>query len=206
MGVRSIQLFDIPPQNPHTAGMEGRSPDIFRFLTQHAGQPFPQLLGSLICKGDRQNVPRTDRVNPENLCQLIIRQVGYSFSISLQGLTCLLRHTRRNVGAVIGIAKLDHPGNPVDDNCCFSASGTGQNQNRAIHLKDCLPLHRVEMGKTPLQSFLPKGDKIKIILHEVKSPDRSGAVPAPTSLFILYDYHFTIPAIEIQRLLTAFCS
>ena len=50
-----------------------------------------------------------------------------------------------------GEAELEQAGDAVDEDGGFSAAGPGQNENRAFHGQDGLPLHGIEVGKAPLQ-------------------------------------------------------
>ena len=67
------QPLDLPPQNPHAAGVEGGSRHVPCFLPQHGLQPAFQLVGGFIGKGDGQNVPRTHRPVGDQRGQLLVR-------------------------------------------------------------------------------------------------------------------------------------
>ncbi len=119
--------------------MEGRSVYLIRERAKHRGEPLPQLPRSLIRERDRQNVPRHDR-SVLNQRESPLHLPVFSCCIFLQKGHILLGDPLGHPIAMIGVPKLHHVCNSVDDNGSFAASRPREDQNWPIHRKDRLPL------------------------------------------------------------------
>ena len=137
------------PQDAGAGCMEGGGMDVLPAAAEHPGQSCAQLPCGFIGEGDGQNIPRGgDIVGDEPRGPFHIAAVG---GAELQGVPVLLGQGRHIILPGGGQAVLQKIGDAVDEDGGFSAAGPGQNENRALHGHDCLPLHGVEVGKAALQ-------------------------------------------------------
>ena len=125
--------------------------DIQSLLAKHCGESLLQLACRLVCKGDGEDIPRTDRVNgndvPEGvevvcpaLCVLL--QEGGIIVISLTG------------GIEVGIAEVDHIRDTVYYNRGLAASCACKHKNGTVNSENGLLLHIVHTAEITFQRCL----------------------------------------------------
>ena len=153
------QLFGIPAQHTHTGRVEGAGVHIGPgCIAQHTHQALFQFSGCLVGKSNGQHVPRVYAAVAHKPLHRA-RQLGAVLHGIAQGLQ-LLRGDRAGhpVGAMHR-AKANDVGHTVDQNGGFAASGTGQDQQRAVHREHGLFLPVVQPAKLGFNISVAQGDE-----------------------------------------------
>ena len=140
------QPFDASPQDLYTGrvecgGMHGRC----QFLSQGACQTCPHFSGSLIGKGDRQNIPRADRGNCQYLPQAFHVFRFFSVNVGLQPDDIFFWQVA--VCLCVAVTKINHVDNSADNGGGLAAAGTGEHQNRSVYGKNRLLLLFIQRMK-----------------------------------------------------------
>ena len=139
--------FNIPAENPAAGRMEGHSPDVVGLGAQQHRKPLLQFVGSLIGKGNGQNLPGSRRLHrAEGPCQpgLMLRKC---FRQILQKFHVLKGNMTGDFITVAAPAEADQICDPVNQNRGFAASGTGQQQQRAFCSQNRLLLLVIQLRK-----------------------------------------------------------
>ena len=131
------QKFRITTKYPDTAGMESAGPDVTGFSIQAFFKAMFQFIGSLVCKGDGENLP--GRYGPKNRKRLSIRKKR------AQGLHLRFICAGREIIRIGCSTKADEILNTPNQDSGFSASSSGKDQNRPFRCQNSLPLHRVQI-------------------------------------------------------------
>ena len=142
--------------------MEGGSLNVQRLFAQHPLQTFLELTGSLVGEGDGKDVPWLDRTVGDQSGKAVavdVTVVQFAVEPVLQKGKVLLADKRRDVLAVVGVAKFDHVGDTVDHHGGLAAACARQNQDGAFGLKDRLTLFVIHVGKPLFQHCAPKLQK-----------------------------------------------
>ena len=144
---RIADLLRPAAQDAHTGRVEGGSEHFIALLAaQHPAQTFFQLPCRLVGKGDGHHVPAAHSV----LAQHPVQPAGGGSAGHdgvAQSLDIVLRGWARCLFGAVGRAKPDEVGNAVDQHGSLAAAGSGQDEQRAIGGKHCLPLHIVQAAK-----------------------------------------------------------
>ncbi|MPN16990.1 hypothetical protein SDC9_164339 [bioreactor metagenome] len=153
------QPLGIPPQDAHT-GRVKRACRNFACIggPQHCFKPRTQLPRRLVGKGDREDLPRFYRTDRQQ-GQQFFTGPSAGFQQGLQFFYFFLRYGAKHTVTVVRRAKPYQVGNAVDQHCGLTAACTCQDQQGAIHRKNRVLLHRVELAKTLLNYLLTQGTK-----------------------------------------------
>ena len=136
-------LFSPAAQDTHARRVEGGGEHLVPlFAAQHIPQTLLQLPGRLVCEGDGHHVPAPDGVLAEHSVQPS-RGIGAGHDGHPQGLDVLFGHLAGGPVRAVGRTEPDEVRDAVDQNRGLSASGTGQDQQRAVGRKHRLALHLV---------------------------------------------------------------
>ena len=136
-------LFSPAAQDPHTRRVEGGGEHLVSlFAAQHIPQTLLQFPGRLVCEGDGHHVPAPDGVLAEHPVQPS-RGIGAGHDGHPQGLDVIFGHLAGDPVRAVGRTEPDEVRDAVDQNRGLSASGTGQDQQRAVGRKHRLALHLV---------------------------------------------------------------
>ena len=147
--------------------MEGHGPNVFRPLPQHGGEALLQLSGSLVGKGDGNNIPgicRLQGTQPVCTVQLLLGGLGGQV---FQKIYILILDLSRDLPAVRSPAIAQDVGNSVDEHGGLAAPGTGQQQQGTFRGQYGFPLHIVQKRKTGSNIVSAGGQKsgIQFIIH-----------------------------------------
>ena len=139
--------LNIPPQNPAAGRMESHSPNILRSRTQQNRQTFLQLIGSLIGEGNGHDAPGNCRFHSTQSIRspsIFFRKILWQ---RFQEANILFSHRIQNFPAVTAAAKPHDICDPIYKDCCLTAAGAGQKQQRTLSGQHCFPLHAVQLCK-----------------------------------------------------------
>ena len=141
------QPVGVPPQHPHTGGVEGGGVHVrAHLLAQHSGQTGLQLPCRLVGEGDGQHVPGTGVLVPQQTLQPGSKgRAGFHRGLQSCQL-CFAHRPGQPVGAM-GLAEADDVGDTVDQHGGLAAARARQNQERALDGKHGLFLYRVQPAK-----------------------------------------------------------
>ena len=132
--------------------MECRRSDALALFTEYICDTVFQFACCLVCKGYRQNVPRSDRSETYHLCQLCAVIVPALSIISYE--LCLLRCELLLIACFIGISEMYHVGDAVYQHSGLAASRACKYQQRTIDVEDSFLLHWVHSAEKSFKCFL----------------------------------------------------
>ena len=149
------QILNLSAQDSHARRMEGGGLNIQCLFAEHRFQTLLEFSCRFVGKGNGKDIPWSYRTVCNDSGQTLpgdVTVIQLIIQICLQKCQILFSHPGRDIVAVIGVAILHHICDAVDNNGCFSAACTCQNEDRTLCLKNSLPLLIVHFGKALFQN------------------------------------------------------
>ena len=140
------QALRVTAQDAHAGRVEGAGPDVVRLLPQHQAEPLLELPRRLVGKGDREDTPRSHRIQRGEASGLFPARLQQSkrFFVRLSGYKV----------RVPRLAVAQELGDPVDEHSGLAAARPRQDQQRPLRCQHSLLLHGIE-GLKIAQDQLP---------------------------------------------------
>ena len=137
--------FDVAPQDAAARRVERHGPHVERFLPEHVRKAVFELVCRLVCEGDGDDAPRSDRAERRERIGVRAVRLRLRFQPVLKKEDVSIRHIVRNFGRIIRAAKGDEVCNAVDEHRRLAAARACQKQQRPLCCQSGLKLHIVEV-------------------------------------------------------------
>ena len=163
------QVLDVPPQDPHTGGVEGGGPDLVGGGPQPGRQPLLQLSRRLVGEGDGQHLPGPGGVHgAEPPDPGLVRPAERLREVFQEG-QVLLRGVLRHLGAVAAPTVGQKVIDSLDQHRGLAAARTRQQQEGSLRGEGGLLLGLVEPPEVPGDGLPPGGDVAFLKGHAIAS-------------------------------------
>ena len=172
------QLFNIPPQNTHTGGVERRRPHVLGVWTDAVLQALFQFAGGFVGKGNRNNLPGRRRFQGAEQMGagiLLLGVVGRVGVVGQEIQICVLNIVR-DLAGICSPAIAQEVGDAVDEHRRLPASGSGQQEQRPFRGQHAFQLAGVHPAELRGNNLPPQGGKLGLFLfrqHSYVSPSLS---------------------------------
>ncbi len=147
--LRVPQLVRVPPQYPHTGGMEGPRPNVVGAVPKHGLQSVFQLVRSFVRKRNSNDPPWLNFIQRG-------QRPGFVGRPRLKNLQITLRSVRRHFLRIRGTPVPQQVGDAVYQHRCFAAARPRQDEKRPLRRHDSLPLHGIKTLKISLNDLFAR--------------------------------------------------
>ena len=164
--------------------MEGGGPHVGGLRAQHLFQAGHQLVGSLVCEGDGDDLPGGGHVQRTQALRPLLILRGTQAGVALHQLHILLRHIEGDFVAVSGAPEFQQGRDPAYQHCGLAAARACQDQERAFGGFHRFQLLGIKICPGVVYDLPPCGKKAFIqIAHNFSFSSKMGCLlQAPHSI------------------------
>ena len=156
--LRKTETVGVPPQDTHARAVERKRPDVAPGLAELDFQAALQLVGGLVRKRDRKDLPRRRGIDGTHAADALRHRCASGGGVLECGEHHLVRIGRK-LSRVRAAAKLQDVGHAVDQDRRFPAAGTREQKQRAFRRQNSFALFRVQIGIFFFNDLPPRGGK-----------------------------------------------
>ena len=168
--LRKTETVGVPPQDTHARAVERKRPDVAPGLAELDFQAALQLVGGLVRKRDRKDLPRRRGIDGTHAADALRHRCASGGGVLECGEHFLIRAGRK-LSRVRTPAKAEDVPYTVDQHRRFPAAGARKQKERALRCQNGFALFRIQIGVFFFNDLPPRGGKPagKILGHGARS-------------------------------------